>query len=159
MIFLFDFHEIFTLVFGLHAFLLLLLLLLFLFRIFWRFHVQTEFLIVFFFLNKLVDAQKSFIEFRLCSGPEEMIESKHRFLSYFLSDLGHVFQSHLVDVLGKVPISFDRIEFGLELSVDSRVKLHTIAPGSFPLQKFIMNFSILYFFLSSLDLFNDPLLF
>ena len=84
-----------------------------------------------------------------------MVKSEHRFLSDLFPDHWHVLQSHLVNVLGKVSICFDRVEFGLELCVNAWVEIYLVTSCRLPFKQLVMCFSVLDFFLSSLDLFND----
>lgn len=88
-----------------------------------------------------------------------MIKSKHGLFSDLLSDLRHIPQSHFINILCKISVSFNRIQFRFELCIHTGIKLHTIAPCCFPLQQLIMNLSILYLLLTCLDLLDDSLFF
>ena len=88
-----------------------------------------------------------------------MVKPKHRLLSNFFSHLSHIPQSHLINILCKISIRFNRIKFWFELCIYTGIELHTITSCCFPLQQLIMNFTILYFLLTCLDLFDNPLFF
>lgn len=87
-----------------------------------------------------------------------MIESEHWLFTNFLSYHWHVFQTHFINILSQVAIGFDRVKLRFEFCVDIGIKVDFIASGSLPLQQFIVNLSILDFFLSSLNLFYNSFL-
>lgn len=88
-----------------------------------------------------------------------MIETEHWLFSYLFADHRHILQPHLVNVLSKVSIGLNRIQFGLKLCVDIRVEVNFVAFCRLPFQKFIMNLSVLNLLLSCLDLLNNSVLF
>lgn len=88
-----------------------------------------------------------------------MVESEHGLLSDFFSHLSHISQSHLINILCKISISFNRIKFRLELCINTGIELHAITSSCFPLQQLVMNFTIFYFLLTCLDLLDNPFFF
>ena len=128
-----NFHKIFALIFRFNTFFLLLSLFLFLFGLFANLVIQSELFIIFFLFNQFVNTEKPFVQLRLCSGSEEMIKSKHGFFSYFFSNLCHIPQSYFVDVLCKISVSFNRIQFRFEFCINTWIEFHTITSACFPL--------------------------
>ncbi len=88
-----------------------------------------------------------------------MVETEHWLLPDFFSDHWHVFQAHLVDVLGEISIGFNRIKLWLELCVNVRIKVNLVASCCFPLQQLVMHFSVFDLLLSSLNLLDNSFLF
>ena len=142
-----------------YAFLLLLFALLLLFLCLLEcLVVQTVFIIIFLFLNQLINAQHSFVQLRLCSWSKEVVKSKHGLHSYLLFDEGHVSQSKFIDILCKEPICINGEEFGPKFGVNCRVELYLIAPWSLPLKQFFMQFSTWNLIFSVLDLLQNSIL-